>query len=237
MEYPVRRCNKDWYRLIPSRFPPVDVYERLKSCGPRASAPEIESLTNPRLAAKARLVDGPTGVDETSPRLQNWNHAPFAYKNPEGSHFLDPAYGVLESAGTVRAALALAVRRREIFLSRTNEEPINLDMRLLSTRIKGKFADLTSLPPDSTQAARWVIGRELYEKGVSGVLFHRPERPDAEFLSVFDGALLGRSIQGTHYRFVWDGKLIRSIYDFTSGEEITRSDLLPLRETTSLRGS
>jgi hypothetical protein len=226
LSYPACDIDQDWYRLIPSRFPPIDPYERLGSATVRALAAESEALTNPRQASKARLTKGTASLDERSPRLQNWNHAPFTYKNPEGSHFLEPAYGVLEVAATVSAALAIAVHRREIFLSRTNEEAIDLDMRLLCTRIRGKFVDLTTLEPDTSQATRWAIGRELYEQGAKGVLFCRPQKPDAHFLAIFDGGLLERSVQETHYRFVWDGKAIKSVYDFNTGEEILRGDLL-----------
>jgi hypothetical protein len=172
------------------------------------------------------LAGGPAGVDENSPRLQNWNHAPFAYKNPEGSYLASPVYGVMEVGDTERAALAIAVCRRETFLSRTSEVPMDLDMRLLSTWIRGDFVDLTSLALDTTQAARWAIGQQLLDEGALGAVFRRAERPDALFLAVFDSMPLERSLQRTHYRFVWDGNIIKSVYDFGTGEEITRDQLL-----------
>lgn len=226
MDFPRRHWDQDWYRLIPSRFPPVDVYERF---GPalRAVALELEELTNPRLIARARLTGGPASVDESSPRLQNWNHAPFAYTNPEGSHLLSPIHGVMEVAGSNEAALAIAICRRETFLGRTSEPPVDLDMRLLSTHVAGEFADLTGLALDTGQAARWEIGKHLLNAGVAGAVFRRAERPDAQFLALFDAALLERSVQGTHYRFVWDGTVVKSIYDFGNGREIKREELMP----------
>jgi hypothetical protein len=225
LDFPRRHWDQDWYRLIPSRFPPVDVYQRLAPAL-RAAAPDIETLTNPRLAAKGRLTGGPASVDENSPRLQNWNHAPFAYTNPEGSFLLGPVHGVMEVAGSVEAALAIATRRREIFLQRTDEPPLDLDMRLLSTRIAGEFADLTAMALDVEQPGRWEIGQRLLDAGASGAVFHRAERPDAQFLALFDAALLERSVQETHYRFLWNGTVIKSVYDFGSGTEIKRGDLL-----------
>lgn len=226
MDFSRHRWDQEWYRLIPSRFPPVDVYGRLGATL-RAVAPEIEALTNPRLAAKARLTSGPASVDANSPRLQNWNHAPFAYVNPEGSYLLSPVHGVMEIADSEEAALAIAICRRETFLSRTREPPVDLDMRLLSTHVAGEFADLTGLALDTGQTARWEIGKHLLDSGVAGVVFRRAERPDAQFLALFNAALLERSVQGTHYRFVWDGTVVKSIYDFGSGREIKREDLLP----------
>jgi hypothetical protein len=225
LDFPRRRWDQEWYRLIPSRFPPVDVYEQLAPVL-RAAAAEIEALTNPRLAAKARLTGGPASVDDNSPRLQNWNHAPFAYTNPEGSYLLGPIHGVMEVADSEVAALAIAIRRREIFLGRTNEPPLELDMRLLSTRIAGEFADLTAMSVEAAQAKRWAIGQRLLDVGTLGAVFRRAERPTAQFLALFDAALLERSVQGTHYRFVWDSTVIKSVYDFGSGREIKRGDLL-----------
>ena len=104
MEYPVVSIDREWRRLIPSKFPTIDVYERLQSDALRAVAQQLEELTNPRLAAKARLTRGTAAIDTDSPQLQNWNHAPFAYPNPEGTYFLGPAYRVMEVAGDGRAA-------------------------------------------------------------------------------------------------------------------------------------
>jgi hypothetical protein len=226
LEYPPFHSHQDWYRLIPSRFPPVDVYARLAPAL-REAALEIEPLTNPRLKAKERLAGGPAAVDSSSPRLQNWNHAPFAYRNPEGSYLLNAVHGAMEMAGTIAAALAIAILRRETFLSRTAERPMHLDMRLLATPVRGEFADLrTNLALDEAEAARWVIGQELFDRGSLGAVFRRPERPQDIFIAVFDTAPLERSVQSTHYRFVWDGTVIKSVYDFTDAKEITRGELL-----------
>jgi hypothetical protein len=226
VDHPLYYCDQNWFRLIPSRFPPIDVYERLASAELRTAAQQIEAQTNPRLLSKERGAQGEHVNRAASGRLQNWNHAPFAYKNPEGTYLLNPNYGVMEVVGDVRSALAFYLRRREVFLSRTDEAPMGLDMRLLVTRIKGDFVDLTGLPPDISRDERWAIGQRLYENDAHGALFQKPNFPGASFLAVFDGSLLEPSVQGAHYRFVWDGKVIKSVYDFSSGEEISRGDLL-----------
>jgi hypothetical protein len=227
LQYSTRAIDQKMRRLIPSRFPPVDVYERLGSPELARAAVDSENRTNPRLQSREWLIKGPLAVHDKSPRLQNWNHAPFAYKNPEGSTFLNPAYGVLEVVDSIKAALAMAVLRREVFLGRTSEPPMYIDMRMLVTKVTGSFIDLTDLPPDLPTSDRWQIGRELYEQEASGVLFRKPELGDAICLSVFAGQVLGPTEQGAHYRFDWDGQRIRSIYDFSPpGSVISRSSLL-----------
>src|SRR5665213_871780 len=111
---------------------------------------------------------------------------------------------------------------------------MDLDMRLLSTPVQGQFADLRHLASDTPQAARWAIGEQLLERGVLGAVFLRPERPDAQFLAVFDSAPVERSVQGQHYRFVWDGAVIKSVYDFSTGETMYRGGLLPAASNPGL---
>ena len=105
------------YRLIPSRFPSVEVYRGLVANDRFDALYEAEARTNPRLLSKEQLLVSFGG--EGSPRLQNWNHAPFRYINPEGSRFFPSTLPALELASDPQTALARAVRRREIFLGRT----------------------------------------------------------------------------------------------------------------------
>jgi hypothetical protein len=224
--YPTRAFDQDCCQLIPSRFPPVDVYERLELPELRAAALELEQHTNPRLAAMKHIETPSKPGDKAAHQFQNWNHAPFVYKNPEGSHFLGPAYGVAEMAVDLTAALLFAVQRREEFFGRTNEGAMGQDMRVLCRRVTGTFTDLTALDPALAQAERWKIGQKLYNDGATGVIHRRPAFAEHRFLSVFDGTALGRALQGAHYRFVWDGKTVKSIYDFSKGDTILREDLL-----------
>jgi hypothetical protein len=224
--YPTRSFDQDCYQLIPSRFPPIDVYERLELPELRTAALELEQRTNPRLAAMKHIETPPKSGDRAAHQFQNWNHAPFVYKNPEGSRFLGPAYGVAEMAVDLIAALLFALHRREEFLSRTDEEAMGQDMRVLCRRVTGSFTDLTALDPALAQAERWKIGQKLCDDGATGIIYRRPDLGEHRFIAVFDGTVLGRALQGAHYRFVWDGKTVKSIYDFSKGDTILRDDLL-----------
>lgn len=208
-----------WFRLIPSRFPPVSLYERVAPEADWEVLHSIEDLTNPRVQAR-KVLTGRAQIDEASARLQNWNHAPFTYLNPEGTWLLDPYIGALELYDCLQTALASSVRKRELFLSRTQEPPLDLDMRVLCTRVEGTFADLRDLDPLLTQSARWQIGEQLLQTGVGGAVFQSPHRDAGDCLAVFTGDVLQRSVQSEHYRFVWDGASIKSIYSFNSARKL-----------------
>lgn len=213
----------DGYRLIPSRFPPVDVYAGLVANDRFNELVEVENLTNPRLQSEGRLLELYGSPD--SPQLQNWNLAPFKYVNPEGSRFFGPVQPALELAADPQTALAIAVRRRELFLRRTNEPSIGLDMRMLKTPVQGQFLDLRSLAVGIDKLQRHDAANSLPE-GASGVLFRADERPFADCISVTDKNALARSVQTVHYRFEWNGEHISSIYAFNDRKpEIDPADL------------
>jgi hypothetical protein len=227
LAYPQISVDDQYRRLIPSKWPTIDLYEKFGSREIQAVAAEIETITNPRLAAKARITGGDISADSNSPRLQNWNHAPFAYPMPEGTYALPPPYSVLELAADERGALARAILRREEFLSRTDEPACGIDMRMITNRVVGNFVDLRGLPPDTSQTARWMMGRQLYEDGVHGVLFKMTELPGSEFICVFTNeVLVDRGVQGAHFRFRWDGQRIGRLYDFAADRDIDRTDII-----------
>lgn len=226
--YPRISIEGIYRRLIPSKYPTIDIYERFGSREMQAFAAELEAVTNPRLAAKSRITGGDISADSSSPRLQNWNHAPFAYPMPEGSDFLPAPYSVMDLASDTQAALARAVLRRELFLSRTDEPSCGVDMRMLAHQVKGEVIDLRSVPTDMSVAARRLIGRQLFEEGANGVLYQTEEVPGHDFLAVFSVEILvDKAVQGAHYRFRWDGRRVSRIFDFTRNEDIDRDDVFP----------
>jgi hypothetical protein len=213
----------DFYLVIPSRFPPVPLYTRLGDAEIQAAAEAVEAKTNPRLREEARLAKGPPL--ESEHQLQNWNLAPFAYANPAGTTFLGPQYRVLELVASQQAALARALLRREAFLASTEEPPVRVEMRLIKRSVCGRFADLSSAPPDPDLKARRELAADIYDSEMKGILFACPELGGGRAVAVFDGAVLGRAIQSDHYRFDWNGSAITKIGNLSTHDVIERDAL------------
>lgn len=223
-EFAAIDVNRAFFTLIPSRFPTVDVFARVANDRSKELA-EIESLTNPRLRERDRLLNGVQVVDGNGPLLQNWNHAPFTYQNPEGSKFFDSRYPVLELAGDVQTALAISIRKRESFLSRTGEAAIGLEMRELSRVVKGRFVDGRDWNPDLDVDERIRHGQAIMKAGFDGLLYRPVERPAGYCICVLRGEALERAVQRDHFKFVWDGSRVSTIYSFSSGKEYSPDDL------------
>lgn len=229
-EFAIKQVNDVFFLLIPSRFPPVPLYRRIAS-GHDDDVAAIAELHNPRLKEKQRVLGKLGGnAEEASPRFQNWNHAPFAYSNPEGSWFFDRFVRCLEMSLDKQTALAVSVAKREVFLRRTAEAPIGLDMRMLSRRVSGSFLDARALPAEIPIEERRKLGKALFSRvdsaELAGVLFRSAERPSGTRISVLDGGVLERAIQGEHFRYIWDGERVSCLYAFdnTGGDEENQID-------------
>ncbi len=226
MQYPLVAVDGVFRRLIPSKYPTVDLYERFGSAEMQALAAELEKLTNPRLLAKQRIAGEDVSPDTASPKLQNWNHAPLAYPLPEGSYFLPQPYSVMELASTELGALARAILRREAFLSRTQEPICGVDMRMISNRIVGNFVDLRDQPSDMPVDERRKLGRKLFEEGADGIIFRMAEVTGCDFVGIFKLDILNeRGVQGAHYRFRYDGQRISRVFNFAANQDVDRSQI------------
>ncbi len=225
---PLVKWSGQAFRLIPSRFPPINVYEGLIANARHAEVVAVENITNPRLRSLGRLRQTAQGDAGTDPRLQNWNLAPFAYGNPDGSTFFGEDRPCLEVALERQTALAVSVAKRQSFMEATQEAPIGLDMRMLCTPMTGTFWDLRNVadaPAGLKEKQRRAVGANMPE-GAQGILYRPVERPAGTCLAIVTGEVLQRSQQTVHFRYVWDGKRISLLYAFDNKGTPIEADAL-----------
>src|SRR5690606_37122100 len=85
-EVPVRRVR--WaraIRVVPSRYPPVDLYARIAPAEDFAALEEVEALTNDRLRAEAGVLALVPPEERVYGPGSAYIMAPFAHPNPAGS--------------------------------------------------------------------------------------------------------------------------------------------------------
>lgn len=205
-----------FHNLIPSRFPTIEVYERIAG-GRDDLFKQIERMTNPREREKERLSRGVAPIDPEDPQLKNWNHAPFVYPNPEGSRFFKPGHNVMELADDLQTALAISVPLRETFLRRTNEPRTYLEMRQIVRPITGKFLDATGWDGMGDEERQLALGKDAITMEVNGILFSPQERPSAQGAVVLKLSCVGKPDQADHFKFLWDGERINRVYSFRAG--------------------
>lgn len=215
-------------RIIPSRIPPIDLFETLVPADDLPVLHALEALTHDRLRAETgELPRLPPEEWVTGPGA-SVVMAPFVYLGVP-SRFGDGSFGVYYAALDEDTAIAETVFHRERFLAATAEPPIELEMRChvgtVETRLEDvrgpRFAHLQS--PD---LARWPVpqafGAARRSAGAEGLNYRSARNPCGECIAVFRPKAVSLPVQGPHYRYVWDGARISQVLTVSEVRQLDR---------------
>ena len=210
------------WRIIPSRFPPIDLLERVAPREDWSILQEIETLTNERIS--------PNKASESLVQLSDWLSgpgtslimAPFCHPNPDGDHFTDGSFGIAYALPTFEAALARSIRAREQFLRRTDQGPIQLQMRVLNLDLSGALHDLRGHIANDYRdvAAARALSRNLRAEGSYGFLFDDITPDIGTTVAAFRPVIFSNCRQERHLSYKWDGTKVAQVYDYTAMREL-----------------
>ncbi|KQZ79248.1 hypothetical protein ASD55_00565 [Rhodanobacter sp. Root561] len=212
------------YRIVPSRFPPVGVYDRIADPADMDAVFAIEALTNSRLreeidalklVPKAHRVSGPG----STPVM-----AAFTHLNPEGSRFSDGTWGVFYAAHSVATAVEETVYHHEQFMAATSEPPCEVQMRCYRTSVDSKLHDLRGGWPAEQAADSYVasvaLARRLRDAGSPGIVFDSARHAGGECIAAFFPDVVAPCVQARHLVYRWDGTRIAQVLEVS---ELKRS--------------
>lgn len=217
---PLRRVR--WHpcvRIIPSRFPPVDLFERVADPGDLASVHAIEALTNSRLRDDSGDMPLVTADDRVRGPGSSWIMAPFTHVYGPGGRFSTREFGAFYAARSLATAVAETRFHRERFLRATREPPMELGMRVLHTDLTARMHDVRGaarahpeLYRSDDYAAPQVLASQLREGGSNGVVYDSVRHDGGECVAVFRPRVLANCRQAEHLGYLWDGNSIASVY-------------------------
>ena len=215
------------WRLVPSRFPPTSLFDRVADPEDLEIVFAIEALTNDRL----RDEIGDINLVRPDERISGPGTTPvmaaFTHLNPEGSRFTDGSYGVYYAANDISTAIAETRFHRARFLAATNQPPVEIDMRSYATDLNADLHDIrkkqSEIPviysPDINQYANaQVMARDLRNSDSNGIAYDSVRFKGGECVAIFKPCVLSPARQGAHYCYVWDGKKITDVYQKISME-------------------
>ena len=215
---PVTRIGwKPSYRIVPSRFPPVGLYDRVADPADLEAIFAVENLTNPRLRQEAGDISLVPPDDRVSGPGTTPIMAAFTHPNPAGSRFSDGASGIYYAARALDTAVAESRYHRERFLRRTAEGPIEVVMRTYLADlaadlhdIRGR-ADLHTVYDPDDYAPGQRLGRQLKAANSWGVVYDSVRLRGGECAGVMRPRALSRCRQGPHFAYTWDGSRITAV--------------------------
>ena len=156
------------FRVIPSRYPTIHLFERVADPADWEALYWIESLTNPRLRDEVGDIELVPPDERAFGPGGSVIMAPFTHLDPAGSRFADGTFGAFYAAAQPRNVVAETCYHREVFLRATRQGPLELDMRSYLADVAARFHDIRGkrsrmteiYDPDSYISSQ-VVGRKL----------------------------------------------------------------------------
>lgn len=202
------------YRLIPSRYPPIDLFERIADPADWELIAHIEGLTNDRLREEV----GDISMVPVSERLTGpgasaimvaFTHIGFP------SRFTDGSFGVYYASNSFEGSLSEVLHHRTRFLLRTAEPKTQFDLRIYTGRLAAELHDIRRGWPEFHDPDSYVhsqaLAKMLRAVRSSGIVFDSVRCASAENIAIFRPSILAASpgrphvTQGSHVRVEWDG--------------------------------
>ena len=211
------------WRIIASRFPPINLFERVSS-NPAVWEALIaaEQLTNPRvrdevgeihLVPPDRRVSGPNA---------SWVMAPFTHINTKGSRFSDGTYGVYYAAERLRTAIVETAYHFGRFAADSNDPPRREEMRVLLGSVDRAFEDVDAIDAPTKESIldkdSYVFsqrfGWEQRSNGSDGLAYPSVRHDGGQCIAAFWPDTVGIPVQERHLQYEWDGARVRRYFDF-----------------------
>ena len=221
MTPPVTRIEwKPCWRIIPSRFPPIQLFERVTEPQDLEAIFELDALTNPRLRNEVGNIRLVPPEDRISGPGTSVIMAAFTHLNPHGSRFSDGTYGAFHAANNLDTAIAETTHHRERFMRATAQPHMELDMRLYLVNLEGGLHDLRGqrakqplIYHSDNYAAGQHLGKTLRKAGSDGIVYDSVRWMGGECAAMFRPSLLSNARQERHLCYIWDGEQIATVYE------------------------
>lgn len=215
------------WRIIPSIYPTIDLFERVADPEDYESIYEIENMTNDRIRDNDGLIKLVSPEQKVKGPGSSYIMAAFTHLNPEGSRFSDGSYGVFYGAHKYSTAIAESKYHRAKFLSDTQQDPIGLHMRVMKAKLNAhlhdirceqkKYAGVYDLN-DYTLSKQFAS--QLRSRDASGITYSsvRCEK-QGDCAAIFHPNTLSNCREDHHLFYSWNGKEIVEVYKKLNIEE------------------
>lgn len=221
MDIPISAVN--WhpcFRIVPSRFPPINLFEEVADPDDLDAVFQIEAMTNDRLRAEAGDLSLVPQEDRVSGPGTSPIMAAFTHLNPDGDRFTDGSYGVFYAGESIETAIAETRYHRTKFMHATQEPSQELDMRVYAVDLDAELHDIRTMR--ETHAAyyhseNYAVVQELAaglrKNGSDGIVYRSVRCENGECAAIFRPRLLSNCRQERHLCYVWDGAKVTNIYE------------------------
>ncbi|WP_320822552.1 RES family NAD+ phosphorylase [Reinekea sp.] len=217
---PLLRYSGKLHRLVPSRFPAINLFEFARNAAELERLAIIDGYTNARLRNEIGEINRVPAQQQRFGCGYSAIMAAFTHIG-HPSRFSNGSYGVYYAGKTINTALAEVSYHRARFMAASQEVPSALAMReyisRFVARVRSISIDATSHPqclhPDPD---RYGPAQEFgtSQRAADEMAIHYPSlrHNRGECFAVLRPDALQPALQGGHYELLWDGATIVARY-------------------------
>jgi hypothetical protein len=228
----VPTCRVDWpqaWRVIASRYPPVNLFERLTADTAVWDAlMALEQLTNPRVRDEVGDIALVPPCERVSGPGASYVMAAFTHVNPKGSRFSDGSFGVYYAASALETAIGETVFHFEVFARDSGDPPRSEDMRVLVGDLAAEFEDIAALPHTQrasilnpvSYASSQAYAKRIRAVGANGVAYPSVRHEGAPCIGAFRPRVVGIPHQERHLKYRWNGERVDRYFDYARDQWI-----------------
>lgn len=193
------------FRLIPSRFPPIGLFDTVSTAADLAAVMELVGWTNDRLVAE-RINRLPRGEWVYGRANASIVMAAFLHVAPTGMRFNGPDLGAWYAAADLVTAAAEVGHhlRREAFARKLPET--RRTYRTYTARIDGNHVDIrgerkarTELYDPASYAASQEFGETVRASGRDGILYESVRRRGGIDVAAYRATKIQNVVQTDHF--------------------------------------
>nr|WP_186043711.1 RES family NAD+ phosphorylase [Burkholderia gladioli] len=213
----------DWapaYRVIPTRFPAINLFDRVASPEDFDALYALEAMTNDRVRAELGQLELVPPAERRYGPGYGPIMAAFTHLNPQGSRFSDGSYGVFYCARSRATAIAETRHHTGLFLAATREKPMRQQMRLYTVAAQGEVADIRVWPERDPAlldaldySAGQAFGRMVRGAGFAGLAYPSVRDRGGECLAAFRTTLLRDCHHAAYLEYNWNGSAVDVVFE------------------------
>lgn len=181
---------------------------------------ELEQMTNERVREERGQAAWIAPQDRVSGPGSEHIMAPFTYRNPGGSRFSDGGHGVYYAAHALPTAIEETKHHRRVFMSRTKEGPMRLELHALTAElnadlhdIRGRQKQLTRVYSPTSYSASQALAGDLVKTSANGIVYDSVRHVGGQCAAVFKPSALSDCRPERQLIFEWDGAKIDKVYE------------------------
>jgi hypothetical protein len=220
VEPPLTRIDlRDTHRLVPTRFPPVGIFDAVASPADLDAIFELEGWTNDRISRELGILqkipedEWVFGVPHATVVM-----ASFCHPRPGGARFNSDQRGAWYAGFELETAHAEVIYYRTKELREINVLEARVELRLYLANFNEEFHDIRGNNPEFSKyhdpdsyADSQNLAQSLFAARSNGIVYCSVRRSGGTCIACFRPQLVKNVRPSAHFEYRWEGTTVARV--------------------------